>query len=82
MMMIRLAALVLLLGGLAGSAAAQGVTFGGFAPRPEYPYPANPQYQYPYPYDESRVPPQKKCRFGEVRYQGKCRPARPLALPF
>ena len=81
-MMIRLLALVVTIGGLAGPAAAQGITFGGAAPRAEHPYPANPQYQYPYPYDDARAQARKKCRFGEVRHQGKCRPARPLALPF
>ena len=67
---------------LSGGAAAQGVGFGsraGVEPR----YPANPQYQYPYPYKEdTRVQTRTKCRNGEVRHQGRCKPARPLALPF
>jgi hypothetical protein len=88
--MIRLVALVAMAGCLADPAAAQGVGFGFGAgaeprhpaPRIEYPYPANPQYQYPYPYDESLVRPDRRCRYGQVRHQGQCKVARPLALPF
>jgi hypothetical protein len=80
--MIRLFSLAVMIAGLAGPAAAQGITFGGFAPRAEYPYPANPQYQYPYPDDEGRVKPDRRCPYGQVRHKGRCKVARPLALPF
>jgi hypothetical protein len=54
----------------------------GFNAGPEPRYPANPQYQYPSPYDAAAQRQKHKCRPGEVLHRGKCRPARPLALPF
>jgi hypothetical protein len=63
---------------LAGAASAQGFGFGfstGAGPH----YPAEPQYQYPF--NEPRAQSVKKCRKGEVRRQGKCRPAPQPARP-
>jgi hypothetical protein len=78
--MSKLAFIAAALWSVAGAAAAQGAGFNWSAGEPRYP--ANPQYQYPYPYDDARAQGVTPCRQGEVRYRGKCRPARPLALPF